>query len=471
MKIPTKFFKIIFIMSDVLISLNPATGKEIKRYEADSESIVETKLSKAKAAFENWRQASVNQRSEYLKALSNYLQKNKKEMAEIATAEMGKPFVQSVTEVEKCADTLAFYAEKGPQFLQQETVEMGKHKSFVSLQPIGTVLAIMPWNFPYWQVYRAMGPILISGNSMLLKHASNVTGCALAIEKSLKETGLPENLFQTLVIPSSRVEKVIVNPVVQAVTFTGSTFSGAKVASVAAANLKKQVLELGGSDAYVVLADADLKKAVEICAHSRLNNTGQSCIAAKRFIVESKVAQAFEEQTKQIFEREKFGNPMDESNQLGPMSREDLRNNLHRQVEESVKKGAKILCGGYIPKMTGAFYPPTLLTNVKKGMPAYDEEMFGPVGVIIEAKDENDAIRIANDTEYGLGGAVFSKDLKKAEKIAEEFIQAGSVFVNDYVSSNAHMPFGGIKKSGYGRELGYYGMREFVNIKAIAISE
>lgn len=458
-------------MSDVLISLNPATGKEIKRYPVDGDSVVKFKLANAQKAFESWRKVSIRQRAAYLKALSDYLQKNKQEMAQMATEEMGKPFVQSVSELSKCAATLAYYAEMGTQFLNPEPVEMGKHKSFVSFQPLGTILAIMPWNFPYWQVYRAMGPILMGGNAMLLKHASNVTGCALAIERSLIEAGLPEYLFQTLMLPSSKVEKVISSPVVQAVTFTGSTNAGAKVASLAAANLKKQVLELGGSDAYVVLEDADLKKAVEICAHSRLNNTGQSCIAAKRFIVDSKVVHTFEEQTKRIFEKSKFGNPMDGENQLGPMSRVDLRDDLHRQVEESVQKGAVILCGGYIPDMPGAFYPPTLLTNVKKGMPAYDEEMFGPVGVIIEAKDEDDAIRIANDSEYGLGGAIFSRDLKKAERIAEELIQSGSVFVNDYVSSNARMPFGGIKKSGYGRELGYYGLREFVNIKAIAISE
>lgn len=458
-------------MSELLISLNPATGKEIKQYPVDEDSVVRYKLAQAQKGFESWSHVSVRQRSAYLKSLSDYLQKNKKEMAEIATAEMGKPYVQSISELEKCADTLAYYAENGPRFLNREPVEMGKHKSFVSFQPLGVVLAIMPWNFPYWQVFRAMGPILMSGNSMLLKHASNVTGCALAIEKSVQEAGLPENLFQTLVLPSSKVEPVIASSVVQAITFTGSTTAGAKVAAQAASHLKKQVLELGGSDAYVVLADADLKKAVEICAHSRLNNTGQSCIAAKRFIVDSKVIQTFEEQTKAIFEKKKFGDPMDGANQLGAMARVDLRDELHRQVEESVKKGAKVLCGGYIPDKPGAFYPPTLLTEVKPGMPAYEEELFGPVGVIIEAKDEEDAIRIANDTEFGLGGAVFSRDIKKAEKIAESFMQSGSVFVNDFVSSNARMPFGGIKKSGYGRELGYFGMREFVNIKAISISE
>lgn len=458
-------------MQEEIISLNPATGNELKRYAVDADSVVKFKLANAQKAFEHWRRISLRQRSAYLKALSDYLQKHKKEMAEMATAEMGKPYVQSVSELEKCANTLAYYAEHAAQMLEPEMVEMGKHKSYVTFQPLGTVLAIMPWNFPYWQVFRAMGPILISGNSMLLKHASNVTGCALAIENAVREAGLPENLFQTLILPSSKVEQVISHPVVRAVTFTGSTSAGAKVAAVAAANLKKQVLELGGSDAYVVLADADLKKAVEICAHSRLNNTGQSCIAAKRFIVDSKVISTFETQIKAIFESKKYGNPMDGSHQLGAMARVDLRDELHKQVEESIQKGAKLLCGGFIPDMPGAFYPPTLLTNVKKGMPAYDEELFGPVGVIIEAKDEQEAIRIANDSEYGLGGAVFSRDIKHAEQIAAEEIESGSVFVNDFVSSNARMPFGGIKNSGYGRELSDYGLREFVNIKAIAISE
>jgi succinate-semialdehyde dehydrogenase/glutarate-semialdehyde dehydrogenase len=456
-------------MSHSLISINPATGKEITHYAIDTSTMVKFKLENAQRAFEKWSGISIRQRAAYLKTLADYLQKHKKEMAETATLEMGKPYAQSIAELEKCAATLEYYSDNGPRFLEAEMVETSAQKSYVSFQPLGVVLAIMPWNFPYWQVFRAMGPILMAGNTMVLKHASNVTGCGLAIEKALADAGLPDHIFQTLLLPSSEMESVIVDKRIQAVTFTGSTSAGSKVAGIAASHLKKQVLELGGSDAYVVLEDADLKRAVEICVHSRLNNTGQSCIAAKRFIVDKKVISTFTEQAKILMEQKKFGDPMKGSTPLGPMAREDLRDELHRQVELSVQKGAQLLCGGFIPDMPGAFYPATLLTNVKKGMPAYDEEMFGPVACIIEAKDEADAIRLANDSEYGLGGAVFSRDIKKAEKIAEEQLQAGSIFINDFVSSNARLPFGGIKKSGYGRELSYYGMREFVNIKTIFI--
>ena len=456
-------------MSNTLVSINPFTGKEITHYKIDTPTIVKHKLEQAHKAFEKWSKVSVRQRAAYLKALADYLQKNKKRMAETATLEMGKPYVQSITEIEKSATTLTYYSDKGPQFLEQELVETEAQKSYVSFQPLGTVLAIMPWNFPYWQVFRAMGPILMAGNTMLLKHASNVTGCALIIEKALQEAGLPEYIFQTLVLSSAEVEPVIAHRYVNAVTFTGSTNAGSKVAALAGQHLKKQVLELGGSDAYIILEDADLKRAVEVCVTSRLNNTGQSCISAKRFIVSKKVLNTFQTQMAELMQQKKYGDPMHASVQLGPLARHDLRNQLHKQVEESVAKGAKILCGGFIPEDEGAFYPPTVLTGVKKGMPAYDEELFGPVAAIIEAKDEEDAIRLANDSIFGLGGAVFSRDIKRAEQIAEEELQAGSVFVNDFVRSDARLPFGGIKQSGYGRELGYYGLREFTNIKTIFV--
>jgi succinate-semialdehyde dehydrogenase/glutarate-semialdehyde dehydrogenase len=456
-------------MSNTLVSVNPFTGKEITHYKIDTPTIVKHKLEQAHKAFEKWSKVSVRQRAAYLKALADYLQKNKKRMAETATLEMGKPYVQSITEIEKSATALTYYSDKGPLFLEQEHVDTEAQKSYVSFQPLGTVLAIMPWNFPYWQVFRAMGPILMAGNTMLLKHASNVTGCALIIEKALQEAGLPEYIFQTLLLSSAEIEPVIAHRYVNAVTFTGSTNGGSQVAALAGKYLKKQVLELGGSDAYLVLEDADLKKAVEICVTSRLNNTGQSCISAKRFIVDKKVLNTFQTQMAEQMQQKKYGDPMNASVQLGPLARHDLRNQLHKQVEESVAKGAKILCGGFIPEEEGAFYPPTVLTGVKKGMPAYDEELFGPVAAIIEAKDEADAIRIANDSIFGLGGAVFSRDSKRAEQIAEEELQAGSVFVNDFVRSDARLPFGGIKQSGYGRELGYYGLREFTNIKTIFV--
>lgn len=456
-------------MSNTISSINPYNGKEIKQYNTDTKTIIKFKLENAHKAFEKWSKVSIRQRAAYLKALGDYLQKNKKSMAEMATLEMGKPYIQSITEIEKSATTLHYYADKGPRFLEQELVETEAQKSFVSFQPLGTVLAIMPWNFPYWQVFRALGPILMGGNSMVLKHASNVTGCALIIENVIREAGLPEHLFQTLIVPSSEMEDVISHRLINAVTFTGSTSGGSKVAELAGKYLKKQVLELGGSDAYVILEDADLKNAVEVCVTSRLNNSGQSCISAKRFVVDKKVIGTFQTQMVALMEQRKYGDPMHASTTVGPLARHDLRDQLHKQVMDSVAKGAQILCGGFIPEEVGAFYPPTVLTNVKKGMPAYDEELFGPVAAIIEAKDEEDAIRIANDSIFGLGGAIFSRDVKKAESIAETQLQAGSIFVNDFVRSDARLPFGGIKQSGYGRELSYYGLREFVNIKTIFI--
>jgi succinate-semialdehyde dehydrogenase/glutarate-semialdehyde dehydrogenase len=456
-------------MTNTISSINPYNGKEIKKYNVDTKTILKFKLENAHKAYEKWNKVSLRQRAAYLKALGDYLQKNKKSLAEMATLEMGKPYIQSITELEKSAVTLHYYADKGPGFLEQEIVQTDAQKSFVSFQPLGTVLAIMPWNFPYWQVFRALGPILMAGNSMVLKHASNVTGCALAIENAIKEAGLPEYLFQTIIVPSSEMEEVIAHRLINAVTFTGSTSGGSKVAELAGKHLKKQVLELGGSDAYVVLEDADLRNAVEVCVTSRLNNSGQSCISAKRFVVDKKVISTFQTQMVALMEQRKYGDPMNASTTVGPLARHDLRDQLHQQVMDSVSKGAKILCGGFIPEEEGAFYPPTVLTNVKKGMPAYDEELFGPVAAIIEAKDEEDAIRIANDSVFGLGGAIFSRNIKKAECIAEEQLQAGSVFVNDFVRSDARLPFGGIKQSGYGRELSYYGLREFTNIKTIFV--
>lgn len=456
-------------MSDKLLSINPFTGKEIAQYKTDTTTIIKHKLEQSRKAFDKWSKVSHRQRAAYLKALADYLQKNKKSLAETATLEMGKPYAQSITEIEKSVTTLTYYSDKGPLFLEPEIVETEAQKSYVTFQPIGTVLAIMPWNFPYWQVFRAMGPILMAGNSMVLKHASNVTGCALAIEKALTEAGLPEYLFQSLIVPSSEMEHVIASKHINAITFTGSTSAGSKVAEIAGRHLKKQVLELGGSDAYVILHDADLARAVEVCVTSRLNNSGQSCISAKRFVVDKKVIGTFQTQMAELMQQKKYGDPMSGGIAIGPLARHDLRDQLHKQVEESVKMGAKVLCGGFIPEEEGAFYPPTVLTHVKKGMPAYDEELFGPVAAIIEAKDEADAIRIANDSVFGLGGAVFSRDIKRAEKLAEEELQAGSVFVNDFVRSDARLPFGGIKQSGYGRELSYYGLREFVNIKTIFI--
>ncbi len=456
-------------MSTYLNSVNPYNNETIRRYLVDDKAGIRKKLAQSKAAFEKWSHISPRQRAAYLKAVSDYLLKNKHRLAEVATLEMGKPIAQSLSELEKSAGALKYYSENGTRFLEEEIVSTEAQKAYVTFQPLGTVLAIMPWNFPYWQVFRAMGPALMAGNTLVLKHASNVTGCALEMEKALDEAGVPAHVFQTLVVPASDVADIIADPVVKAVTFTGSTSAGAQVAATAASHLKKQVLELGGSDAYLILEDADLPKAVELCVQSRLNNTGQSCINAKRFVVVKEHVHTFATQMALQMQQRKMGDPMDAATQLGPMARLDLRTELHKQVEQSIAMGAELICGGIIPDGPGAFYPPTVLTGVKKGMPAYDEELFGPVAAVIEAEDEADAIRIANDSVFGLGGAVFSRDIERAEKIAAEQIEAGSVFVNDYVRSDARLPFGGIKQSGYGRELSYYAIREFVNIKTISV--
>ncbi|MFT4062313.1 MAG: NAD-dependent succinate-semialdehyde dehydrogenase [Edaphocola sp.] len=456
-------------MSKQLVSVNPFDQQEIARYDTDSPQAIETKLRQAAKAFGEWKILAPQERAAYIRTLAGHLLRNKQYMAQIATDEMGKPISQAVAEVEKCAASLKYYADNGPQMLAPEVVNTEAGKAFVTYQPLGSVLAIMPWNFPYWQAYRALAPILTGGNAMLLKHASNVTGCALAMEKIAQEAGLPQGLFQVLLVSSADTEAIMADSRIHAVTFTGSTVAGRKVAALAGAHLKKQVLELGGSDAYVVLADADIELAAATCVQSRMTNTGQSCIAAKRFVVVEAIADEF---TKMVVEKMKaltWGNPNVEGMQAGPMARMDLRNELHQQVQDSVAKGAVILCGGQLPEGLGAFYPPTVLANVKKGMPAYDEELFGPVAAVIAAKDEAEAIAIANDTEFGLGGALFTKDMAKAEAVATTMLEAGSIFVNDFVKSDARLPFGGIKQSGYGRELSYFGLREFVNVKTVSM--
>lgn len=456
-------------MEDKIVSIDPANGKEIASYNIHDEAYVNKALAQAHKAFEQWRKLSLKERGEVLKNIAKELRTQKEKLAMLATREMGKPIQHGRDEVEKCAKTFEYYAKEGPKFLADEKVETDAKKSYVSFQPLGVVLAVMPWNFPYWQVFRAMGPALMAGNAMVLKHASNVSGCALAIENVIKKAKAPKGLFQTLVIPSSRVEGLIDNPIISAVTFTGSTNAGSKIASAAGRNLKKQVLELGGSDAYVVLEDADIEFAAELCKNGRLLNSGQSCVAAKRFVVVKSIRKEFEKRLVEKMKASKFGDPMDSTNKIGPMARHDLRDQLHQQVQKSIELGAKLLCGGYIPEDDGAYYPPTVLGNVKKDMPAYDEELFGPVAAIIEAKNETDAIRIANDSIYGLGSCIISKDRKRAELLAATEMQAGNCFVNDIVHSDARLPFGGVKHSGYGRELGIFGIREFVNVKTVFI--
>jgi len=453
----------------MLQSINPATDELLKLY--DEMTVEETSaiIKKTHQNFLMWKETSFNQRSIRMKNAAQSLRANNRKYAELMTLEMGKPIKQSYAEVEKCAWVCEYYADTAEKFLQDELIETDASKSFVTFRPIGVVLAVMPWNFPFWQVFRFAAPGLMAGNGCVLKHSSNVMGCALAIEEIFKEAGFPENLFRSIIISSKNMREVIEHPLIAAVTLTGSVPAGKSVAAAAGGILKKTVLELGGSDPYIILEDADLELAAEACVTSRLLNAGQSCIAAKRFIIHENIYDEFEKLFIEKMKSKKMGNPMDENNHIGPQARKDLRDELHQQVLASIIKGAKLLLGGKIPEEKGAYYPPTVLSNVKPGMPAYEEELFGPVAALIKAKDETDAFQIANSTIFGLGAAIFTKDKKRGEQLAKEKLDAGCCFVNEFVKSDPRLPFGGIKESGYGRELSHYGIKEFVNIKTVYV--
>ncbi len=452
-----------------LKAINPANGNTIKIYEETPFDKVITCIEGAHQAFNFWKDTRFSQRAGLMKKASQILTENKEEYAKIMAMEMGKPIRQGRAEVEKCAWVCEYYADNAFKMLEPEKIETDASKSFVSFQPLGVILAIMPWNYPFWQVFRFAAPGLMAGNAVALKHASNVPGCSLAIEDVFGKAGFPENLFQNLLIPSKHIQQVMEHPLIQAVTLTGSNFAGQAVAASAGKLLKKSVLELGGSDPYIILEDADLEAAAKTCVESRLLNSGQSCIAAKRFIVIDAVRQRFEDMFIDHMRAKKMGNPLEEDIDIGPQARFDLRENLHRQVVRSIEKGAKCLLGGEIPKGKGAFYPATVLSAVEKGMPAYEEEIFGPVGAIISAKDEREAIQVANDSSFGLGAAIFTKDIERGERIATQELEAGCCFVNAFVKSDPRLPFGGIKSSGYGRELSHYGIKEFVNIKTVYV--
>ena len=452
------------------VSINPATGLIIKEYPVHSEADVSRMVDESYACFQQWRNVPFATRKSYIEKVAEVLLANKDMYGRIISEEMGKPLKEAVTEVEKCASAAKYFAQNAESFLADQHIKTEYQKSYVSFQPLGIILGVMPWNFPFWQVLRFAFPALIAGNVAMLKHASNTPGCALAMESLFREAGLPEHAFQALLIPGSRVANVIANPKIAAVTLTGSTPAGRSVAAVAGQHLKKTVLELGGSDAYLVLHDADLEHAIKTIGASRLLNCGQSCVSAKRLIVHESLKARFEQGLLEIFKQAKMGDQLDPATTLGPMSRADLRDELHEQVQRSIDGGARCLTGGKIPEGKGAFYSPTILTDVKKGMAAYSQEMFGPVAAIIPAKDDEDAIRIANDSVFGLGGAVFSKDIARAEKIARERVESGACFVNMMVRSDPRLPFGGIKESGYGRELSAFGLHEFVNIKTIVVA-
>ncbi len=450
-------------------SINPFTGQIIQEYREFSSSDVEEIIFKVDRAFQSWKLTSFELRAVYMKNLQARLLEKKEELAEIIVAEMGKIRREAIGEVEKCASVCAFYAEHAEAFLTNEPIKTEASESYISYQPIGTVLAVMPWNFPFWQVFRFLAPALMAGNTGVLKHASNVSGCALAIEQLVREAGFPENVFRTLLIGSKAVKEVIENPLIKAVTLTGSTPAGKSVASIAGFALKKSVLELGGSDPYLILEDADVDMAARLCVTSRLLNAGQSCIGAKRFIIAEKIYEAFKSEFIRLMQEARYGDPLDPQTAIGPMARIDLRDELHQQVTKSVEMGATVLLGGYLPEGNIPFYPPTVLENVVPGMPAYHEEMFGPVAVLFRVKSDDEAIRIANDTVFGLGAGIFTADLEKAKFLAEKGLEAGYVFVNDFVKSDPRLPFGGIKESGYGRELSAIGIREFVNVKTVVI--
>ncbi len=453
-----------------LEAINPANGQLIRRYdEMDREAQVST-IERAHGAHLSWRHERFSTRAKVMGEAARLLRARADELGKLAAEEMGKPIKEGIAEANKCALACDYYAENAESFLADKVVEEGARKAFVAFRPIGVVLAVMPWNFPFWQVIRFAAPALMAGNAGILKHASNVPGCALALEVLFRDAGFPEHLFRTLMVSSQAVEGVIGHPLIRAVTLTGSTPAGRAVAAKAGQMLKKSVLELGGSDAYLVLDGADLEFASAALAKGRLINGGQSCIAAKRFIVLEPLRPKFEELLAAQMRTFKMGDPLDEATQIGPMARHDLRDELHRQVADSIAKGARCLCGGEIPDDVGAFYPPTVLSDVKKGMPAYDDEMFGPVAAVISAQSTEEAVRIANDSVFGLGGGVFTPDLDLGERLAVEEIEAGSVFVNGTVVSDPKLPFGGIKESGYGRELSGFGIHEFVNIKTIVVA-
>jgi succinate-semialdehyde dehydrogenase / glutarate-semialdehyde dehydrogenase len=452
----------------VIEAVNPATGETIETYDEMTPAQAAAAVDAAHEAWRGWRTTPFAERARLMKRAAEILRSRKHEFAKLMALEMGKPLKQGVAEAEKCAIGCDFYAEHAEAHLAPEIVKTEASRSYVAFEPLGVVLAVMPWNFPFWQVFRFAAPALMAGNVGVLKHASNVPGCALAVEDVFRAAGFPKDVFRTLLIGSRQVKAIIEHPRVRAVTLTGSTPAGKAVAAQAGAVVKKTVLELGGSDAYIVLEDADLEHAVETCATSRLINSGQSCVNAKRFVIVKPLLAAFTDRMLTAMKARKMGDPLADGTDIGPQARQDLRDELHQQVLASVQKGAKLMLGGEVPAGPGSFYPATILVGVKPGMPAYDEELFGPVAAIIEAADESDAVRIANDSIFGLGAAVFTRDQARGERVARA-LDAGCTFVNTLVASDPRLPFGGVKEAGYGRELGVYGIREFVNIKTVYI--
>ena len=456
-------------MSD-LRSINPSNGDIVGVYPQLSAQELNQLILEVNSEFYFWRKIPIKDRCQYFKYLAEAIQMRKDEFARLMALEMGKPLSQGIVELEKCAWVCNYYADNGEKFLADQNIITDASESYVSFQPLGVILAIMPWNFPFWQVFRFVAPVMIAGNVAVLKHASNVQGCADAIEGLFIEVGIPNNTFRNLTIDSSKVDYVIENPFIKAVSLTGSTSAGKSVAQKAGSVLKKTVLELGGSDPYVVLKDADLDIAVDACISGRLLNSGQSCIAAKRYIVDINIQLEFEKKIINKMKKQKVGDPFLDKSTVGPMVNKAAKDELAIQVSKSIDEGAKLIYESDVPNSeTGCYHPIMVLSNVKPGMPAFDEELFGPVACIITAQDQSEAISLANQTAYGLGAAVFTSDIEKGKEIAKVELEAGAGFVNDFVRSDPRLPFGGVKESGYGNELSSYGILEFVNIKTVYI--
>ena len=454
---------------DRIQPINPATGEPGRSYDWITIDEAREAAAAAHRAFLDWRRTSFDERARVVRKAGEILRQREDEFARLMTEEMGKTVADGRAEVEKCALNCDWFADHAHEYLANEPVDIGGPEAFVTYNPLGVVLAVMPWNFPFWQVFRFVAPALMAGNGALLKHASNVPGCALAIEEVLHQAGVPRDLFRTLLLPTRDVEGLIKDDHVAAVTLTGSVAAGKAVASEAGSVLKKCVLELGGSDAYLVLEDADVGAAAKIAATARMVNGGQSCIAGKRFIVVEPILERFTEAVVKAMRGYEMGDPAKEGTKLGPMQSVKARDEIHRQVRDSVARGAKLLLGGEVPDRAGAWYPATVLADVRPGQPAHDEEVFGPVAAIIAAKDEADAVRIANSSEFGLGSGVLTGDPDRGRRIAAQELEAGLSFVNENVRSDPRMPFGGVKHSGYGRECSSFGIREFTNIKSVHV--
>ena len=454
-------------MTSTLKTINPATDEPIKSYETMSDEEMRAAIDLCHGAFEKWKLVSLEERAKVIKAIGQALRDNKEDFAQLMTREVGKLINDSRDEIELCAAICDFTAETGPKELADEERDIPGGTGVVTYAPVGVIYGIQPWNFPCYQAVRYTVANLMAGNGVMLKHAESCTGSGLFLRDVMKQAGLPEHLFTILLIDHDQSDKVIAHRHVRGVTLTGSDGAGRIVAEQAAKHLKKTVLELGSNDAYVVLDDADLDLAVKTCVAGRIYNNGETCVAAKRFIVTEKNYDAFVERFTEKMKAIATGAPTDENTKLGPMARTDLRDTLAEQVEESVAKGARVLCGGEVPAGKGAYYPATVLVDVQPGQPAYDDELFGPVASIIKAKDDEDAMRIANDSRYGLGGGIFSKDTKRARKLAAQHFDTGMVCINKYNVALPNMPFGGVKDSGYGREHGGFGMKEFVNAKSL----